>query len=86
MSTSEDEQEGEQQGPSGHTLAQDVFLLYYPLISDLQAAMHTAMEADYPLACACYGADKEGTLRELIAHFKSHAAPRYEEGESGGEP
>jgi hypothetical protein len=77
MSFSEDgHTEDDYDGKTGQKFAHDVFTLYYPLITELQAAMKAAMEANDPLACACYGADKEATLHELTAHFKSCADPK----------
>jgi hypothetical protein len=78
MSITEDEQDG----LSVQRFAHDVFVTYYPLVNDLQAAVKAAMEADDPLACACYAADKEGTMRELIAYFNGRAMTGPENEES----
>jgi hypothetical protein len=56
--------------------ARDGFTLYYPLVTELQAAIKAAKEAGDPLADACGGPDTESTLKELIAHFERCADPK----------
>jgi hypothetical protein len=62
--------------PAGLTqreIEHDAFIMYGPMLKDLQAAMKTAMESGDPVACICYEADKDGSLRELTAYFTNRS-------------
>ena len=52
-----------------HEILQEVL----PLLDGLQTAVKAAMEAEEPLADACYRADAVDTIRELTAHFEWQA-------------